>query len=65
MSRRHDCRHAACLDDPLNVSLQLRGSAAARFEAEAKCRRRDPGELAAEILVNVVADNLFAAVLDQ
>lgn len=65
MSRRNDCRHAACLDDPLDIALQLRGSTAARFEAEAKRRRRDPAELAAEILVAVAADNLFAAVLEQ
>jgi len=52
-------------DEPvIDVSFQLRGALAAALEAEAKRRKRDPGDLLADVVKAVIADNLFAAVLE-
>jgi hypothetical protein len=52
-------------DEPVtDISLQLRGKLSAALLAEAKRRKRDPADLLADVIEAVIADNLFAAVLE-
>lgn len=48
----------------IDVALQLRGRNAASLIAEAKRRKRDPGELLSDIIEAVIADDLWKAVLE-
>lgn len=57
-------RQASMSAPMLDVAMQLRGATAAKLSNEAKRRRCDPGELATRLLAAVIADDLFAAVLD-
>jgi hypothetical protein len=49
----------------LGLAIEVRGVAAARLELEARKRGQTPAELANDIVSVVIADALFAAVLDR
>lgn len=49
----------------LDFAGTLTGSPAKRFAIEAERRRLSPAQLAASILETVIADDLFAALLDD
>lgn len=48
----------------IRIETELRGKLAAKLIAEAKKRGRQPVELIAAVVELVIADDLFAAVLD-
>lgn len=52
-------------NDQLEINLTLRNHLATRLFEEARRRGKRPVDLLADIIENVIADDLFAAVLED